>query len=77
VLALVVASSLVLTIRLRLVLVAVLVLDLLRAVGDEVSWLATLEACPRVPPRVHPVLVHPLEPPGGPEPRSWYAIFGS
>jgi hypothetical protein len=26
-----------------------------------VSWLAALEACPRVPPHVHPVLVHPLE----------------
>jgi hypothetical protein len=30
------------------VLVVVLVLDLLRAVGDEVSRLAALEACPRV-----------------------------
>jgi hypothetical protein len=29
------------------VLVAILVLDLLRAVGDEVSWLAALEACTR------------------------------
>jgi hypothetical protein len=46
------------------VLVVVLVLDLLRAVGDEVSQLAALEASPRVPPHVHPVLVHPLEPPG-------------
>jgi hypothetical protein len=43
------------------VLVVVLVLNLLGAVGDEVSWLAALEACPRVSPHVHPVLVHPLE----------------
>jgi hypothetical protein len=26
-----------------------------------VSWLAALEACPHVPPRVHLILVHPLE----------------
>jgi hypothetical protein len=44
------------------VLVAILVLDLLRAVGDEVSRLAALEACPCVPPHVHPVLVQPLKP---------------
>jgi hypothetical protein len=43
------------------VLVAVHVLDLLGAIGDKVSWLAALEACPRVPPLVHPVLVHPLK----------------
>jgi hypothetical protein len=36
----------VLAIRLRLVLVAVHVLDLFRAVGDEVSRLAALEECP-------------------------------
>jgi hypothetical protein len=29
-----------------------------------VSRLAALEACPRVPPHVHPVLVHLLESPG-------------
>jgi hypothetical protein len=46
------------------VLVVVLVLNFLGAVGDEVSWLAALEVCPRVPPHVHLVLVHPLEPPG-------------
>jgi hypothetical protein len=63
VLALVVTPRPVLAIRLRLVLVAVLVLDLLREAGDEVSRIATLEACPRVPPHVHPVLVQPLEPP--------------
>jgi hypothetical protein len=51
----------VLAIRLRLVLVAVLVLDLLGAAGDEVSRLAALEACSSVPPHVHPVLVQPLE----------------
>jgi hypothetical protein len=50
--------------RLQLVLVVVLVLDLLGEVSDEVSWLATLEACPRVPACVHSVLVHHLEPPG-------------
>jgi hypothetical protein len=32
------------------VLVDILVLNLLRAVGSEVSLLAALEACPRVPP---------------------------
>jgi hypothetical protein len=31
--------------------------NLLGAVGDEVSWLAALEACPCVTPHVHPVLV--------------------
>jgi hypothetical protein len=46
------------------VLVDVLVLDLLEAINDEVSRLAALEASTRVPPRVHPVLVHPLKPPG-------------
>jgi hypothetical protein len=61
VLALVATPRPVLAIRLRLVLVAVLVLDLLRAIGDEVSRLATLEACPGVPPHVHLVLVQPLE----------------
>jgi hypothetical protein len=30
-----------------------------------VSWLAALEACTRVPPHVHPVLVQPLEPERG------------
>jgi hypothetical protein len=45
VLALVVAPRPVLAIVPRLVLVAVLVLDRLRAVGDEVFWLAALEAC--------------------------------
>jgi hypothetical protein len=40
------------------VLVVVPIPDLLQAVGDEVSRLAGLEACPRVPPQVHPVLVH-------------------
>jgi hypothetical protein len=49
VLALVVAPRPVSAIRLRLVLVVVPILDLLRAVGDEVSRLAALEACPRVP----------------------------
>jgi hypothetical protein len=44
VLALVVTPRPVHGIRLRLVLVAVLVLDLLRAVGDEVSRLAAMEA---------------------------------
>jgi hypothetical protein len=62
VLALVVAPRPVLAIVPWLVLVAVLVLDLLKAVGDEVSRLAALEACPRVPPHVHSVLVKPLEP---------------
>jgi hypothetical protein len=42
------------------VLVAILVLDLLWAVSDEVSRLAALEACPHVPPHVHLVLVQPL-----------------
>jgi hypothetical protein len=42
VLALVVAPRLVLAIRLRLVLVVVPVLDLLRAIGDEVSRLAAV-----------------------------------
>jgi hypothetical protein len=28
-----------------------------------VSRLAALGACPRVPPHVHPILVHPLESP--------------
>jgi hypothetical protein len=63
VLAVQVAPRPVLAIRLRLVLVAILVLELLRAVNDEVSRLAALEACPRVPPHVHPVLVQPLESP--------------
>jgi hypothetical protein len=46
------------------VLVAVLVLCLLWAVGDEVSWLAALKARPCCPPRVHSVFMQPLEPPG-------------
>jgi hypothetical protein len=45
VLALVVTPRPVLAICLRLLLVAVLVLDLLQAVGDEVSQLAAPEAC--------------------------------
>jgi hypothetical protein len=57
VLALVVTPRPVHVMHLRLVLVVVLVLDLSRAVGDEVSRLAALESCPRVPPYVHPVLV--------------------
>jgi hypothetical protein len=61
VLALVVAPRPVLAICLRLVLVVVPILDILRAIGDKVSRLAALEACPRVPPHVHPVLVQPLE----------------
>jgi hypothetical protein len=63
VLALVVTPRPVLAIHLRLVFVVVLVLDLLQEVGDEVSQLAALEACPRVPPHVHPVLMQPLESP--------------
>jgi hypothetical protein len=63
VLALVVVPQPVLAICLRLVLVAVPILDLVRAVGNEVSRLAALEACPCVPPHVHPVLVQPLKPP--------------
>jgi hypothetical protein len=46
------------------VLVAVLVLRLQRAVGDEVSRLAALKSHPCCPPRVDPFLVQPLEPPG-------------
>jgi hypothetical protein len=46
------------------ILVAILLLRLLWAVGDEVFWLATLKAHLCYPPRVHPVLVQPLEPPG-------------
>jgi hypothetical protein len=57
VLALVVTPRPVLAIHPRLVLVVVLVLALLRAVDNEVSRLAALEACPRVPPHVHLVLV--------------------
>jgi hypothetical protein len=57
VLALVFTPRPVLAIHPRLVLVAVLVLALLRAVDNEVSRLAALEACPRVPPHVHLVLV--------------------
>jgi hypothetical protein len=57
----VITPSTILAIRLRLVLVVVLVLDLLWAAGNEVFQLAALEACPRVPPHVHPVLVQPLE----------------
>jgi hypothetical protein len=63
VLVLVIAPCLVLAILARLVLVAVLVLHLLRVVNDEVSWLAALKARLCYPPRVHPVLVQPLEPP--------------
>jgi hypothetical protein len=44
VLVIVVAPRPVLSIHPRVVLVAILVLDLLRAVGDEVSRLAALEA---------------------------------
>jgi hypothetical protein len=33
------------------------------AVDDDVSRLAAVEACPRVPLHVHLVLVQPLEPP--------------
>jgi hypothetical protein len=46
------------------VLVVLPVLDLLGTVSDEVPWLAALEESPRVYPHVHPVLVHPLKPPG-------------
>jgi hypothetical protein len=35
----------------------------LRTLGEIVSSLAALEACSRVPPPVHSVLVQPLEPP--------------
>jgi hypothetical protein len=63
VLVLVIAPRSVLVILTRPVLVVVLVLHLLRAVGDEVSRLATLKARPCYPPCAHSVLVQPLEPP--------------
>jgi hypothetical protein len=64
VLVLLIAPRSVLAILARPVLVAVLILCLLRAVVDEVSRLAALKARPCCSPRVHPVLVQPLEPSG-------------
>jgi hypothetical protein len=62
-LVLVIAPRSVLIVCARLVLVAVIVLHILWTVGDEVSWLSALKACPCGPPCVHSVLVLPLEPP--------------
>jgi hypothetical protein len=59
-----IAPRSVLVVRPQPMRVAILVLHLLRTVGDEVSWLAALEACPCRPPCVLPVLVQPLEPSG-------------
>jgi hypothetical protein len=63
-LVLVIASRSVFVLPPQSVLVAILVLHLLRTVGDELSLIAALKACSCGTPYVHSVLMHLLEPPG-------------